>query len=87
MPKTNQINNGLDSELEDILAKLSENEYENTKSNNKRLENSIEITDLFLLERNESDLEYNQVKKKCLETSEVTLEVKKAKIHRWSRAK
>ena len=80
MPKTNQINNGLDSELEDILAKMSENDNDIIKSNNKKDKKLIEISDSFTLEREESDIDPNIHNKNSLQVSEVTLEIKKAEF-------
>ena len=80
MPKTNQISNRLDSQLEDILGKLSENEDENTESNNKRFDNLIEISESFTFEREESVLDINKESKNSLQDSEVTLDVNKFKF-------
>ena len=80
MPKTNQINNELDSELEDILAKMSENDNDIIKSNNKKDEELIEISDQFSFERDESVLDTNIDNKNSIHGSEVTLEVKKSKF-------
>ena len=80
MPKTNQMKNGLDSELEDILAKMSKNDNDITKSNNKKDEKLIEISDQFSLERDESVLDTNIDNKNSLQVSEVTIGGKKSKL-------
>ena len=80
MPKTNQMKNGLDSDLEDILGKMSENDNDIIKSSNKKDEKLIEISDSFSLERDESVFDTNIENNNSLQVSEVTLDVKKSKL-------
>ena len=75
------INKAIDNELEDILVKFSDIEIKNNNSFRQNEDILNEMSDTFLLVRNDSDHELNlDLKKDDLDSSDFTLDIKKTKF-------